>query len=260
MALAEKLDKINELEATYASYNKQVDRVRFFSNVLSDPKATKEDKDKALAEIEKTKKELEKFISENGSGDDILTEIKSLRQDYVRVKYLTIQGNNISLNSERFEALDASDKVAFKVEPKAEIVRNFQNENVYVSIDLKGQRDVKIALPSIQNSLKSQNVNIWVSDVSGTIGGEFSLEIIGDEDSSETISGNDSIVLSESFSGALITPISLKQWGIFYASSITSGSFEKDLGKLEDSPLRKVASASESAAFESAIVEDVIEE
>jgi hypothetical protein len=247
MTLSEKLDKINELETTYAVYNKQLNRIKSLSRILNDPKATKEDIDKALTEIQLEKKSLEKFISENGSGDDILTEIKSLRKDYVRVKYLTLQGNNISLNSDKFKTLDASDKVAFKIEPIAEVVRNFQNENVYVSIDLKGQRDVKIALPSIQNSLKSQNVNIWVSDLSGTIGGDFSLEIIGDEDSSETISGNDSIVLSESFSGALITPISLKQWGVFYASSIKSGSFEKDLSTIEKSPLKKAASASESA-------------
>lgn len=247
MALAEQLDKINALEALYASYTKSTERLREFSRIVNSPKATPEEKQKALDEVKAVKLDLEKFTAENGSGDDILAEIKLLRQDYVRVKYLTIRGSNVTLNAQRFEQLDESKKAAFKIELQADVVRNFQNENVYIGIDLNSQRNVKIALPSIQNSLKSQNVNLWISDESGTIGGEFSLEIIGDEDSGETISGNESVVLTESFSGALITPISLSQWGIFYASSITSGTFERDLSQVAQ-PSKSAAPLAEAAA------------
>ena len=220
--------EIDALTKAYTEQNNLFDQLRFTTAQLENPKNTEEDKDKLLIEIQTTKKRIEEAIAKNGTLEQIETKLRSLRQEFLRDKYVVLRGNSVKVDEAATRELKVKEATNFKIEPTVD-TRNFQNENIYVSVDLDLQQNVSIMLPSIKSLGGSLNANIWVSDIGGTIGGEFSLTIIGDEDEKDTISGQESITLSDTFSGALITPIAKNQWAVFYASNIQAGGFESQL-------------------------------
>lgn len=220
--------EIDALTKAYTEQTKLFDELRFQTNQLESTKLTDKDREALLSDIKDLKAKIEENVSTNGSLEQIESKLRSLRQDFLRNKYVVLRGNSVKVDDNATKELKAKEATNFKIEPTVD-TRNFQNENIYVSVDLDSQQNVSIMLPSIKSLGGSLNANIWVSDIGGTIGGEFSLTIIGDEDEKDTISGQESITLSDTFSGALITPIAKNQWAVFYASNIKAGNFESQL-------------------------------
>lgn len=240
--------EIDALTKAYTEQTKLFDELRFQTNQLESPKLTDKDKEALLSDIKDLKAKIEENVSTNGSLEQIESKLRSLRQDFLRNKYVVLRGNSVKVDEAATRELKVKEATNFKIEPTVD-TRNFQNENIYVSVDLDLQQNVSIMLPSIKSLGGSLNANIWVSDIGGTIGGEFSLTIIGDEDEKDTISGQESITLTDTFSGALITPIAKNQWAVFYASNIKAGTFESQLvdsvDKLKESSEKEKAAATD---------------
>ena len=108
------------------------------------------------------------------------------------------------------------------LEVSTEKVRNINQENVYVELDLTTQKQVDLYLPSIAQFNGALNLNIWVSDIQGTIDDAFNLTIYVAEGTDDTIGGQESIQITSKFSGMYITPLSSKQWGTFYTQNLSS--------------------------------------
>ena len=228
------LEQITTLQKTYEEILKGFSELKILGFQATNPKLSKAEVIAIQEKIVKIKAELEEAVITFGSLESIEERLRSLRKQFVSENYLTLKGNSLRIDDEKTIIAEKLGATTFKIEIDAEVVRSFQNENVYVSLDLSKQSNVNVMLPSIKSLKNNLNVNIWLSDISGTIGGEFKLEIIADEDEKDTISGLESVVLSESFSGALITPIARNQWAIFYAQNVSKGTFVSELNQSVD--------------------------
>ena len=227
---------------------------------------TEEELKKMIEERDSIQSELNEYLAKEGGLDKIEANLRQARKEYISNKVTVVRGGGLKLDDRKIaeakESKPNQDPI-FKIEIDAESVRSFQNENIYVSIDLSQESEVAIMLPSIKSLNNNLNVNIWVSDVSRNFrsaayeidGGGFTasgntaqmgdltqvniedipqlsqktFQIIADEDENDTIAGLPSVEIMGGFSGALITPISNRQWAIFYAQNLSIGSYQKGL-------------------------------
>ena len=115
-----------------------------------------------------------------------------------------------------------SDTIDLELEVSADKVKSFATDDVYVELDLTSAKEYNLYLPSIGSLEGFLNLNIYVSDIQGTVDSEFALSIIVAEGTEDTIGGQEKVRITSKFSGMYITPLSAKQWGTFYTTNITS--------------------------------------
>jgi hypothetical protein len=127
-----------------------------------------------------------------------------------------------------------ADTIDLELEVSPDKVKSFATDDIYVELDLTSAKEYNLYLPSIDSLGGFLNLNIYVSDIQGTVDSEFALTIIVAEDTDDTIGGQEKVRITSKFSGMYITPLSAKQWGTFYTTNISSK--RDDLGVVNKVP------------------------
>lgn len=106
-----------------------------------------------------------------------------------------------------------------ELEISANKVRNLNQDDVYVEMDLTTGKQVNLTLPPISSFNGLLNLNVWVSDIKGTVDLTNNLTVKVAEGSGDTIGGQEEVALVGKFSGMYLTPLSTSQWGTFYTQN-----------------------------------------
>jgi len=108
-----------------------------------------------------------------------------------------------------------------ELEISANKVRNLNQDDVYVEMDLTTAKQVNLTLPPISSFNGLLNLNVWVSDIKGTVDLTNNLTIKVAVGSGDTIGGQEEVSLVGKFSGMYLTPLSTTQWGTFYTQNFS---------------------------------------